>query len=65
MTRRCDNCGELIPLGSNYIEVKFIGIKEAEALFKVSQLDFCSLKCLIIYWGDKKYNKHDGDENDG
>lgn len=50
MTRRCDKCQKIIPLGSNYIEVRFIGMEKVEALFKTSQLDFCSLKCLVSYW---------------
>lgn len=54
MTRRCDNCQKIIPLGVNHIEVRFIGMGKVEELFKTSQLDFCSLQCLVIYWGKQK-----------
>lgn len=53
MTRRCDNCEKIIPLGSNYIDVG-LGTKEASKLFGTSHLDFCSLKCLVVYWSNKK-----------
>lgn len=53
MTRKCDNCDKTIPLGDNHIEVRFVGIKEAEKLFKATQLDFCSLKCLVVFWSNK------------
>jgi len=54
ITRICDNCKEPIPLGANRIDVTFTGIKNAKALFKTNQLDFCSLKCLVEFWTECK-----------
>jgi len=54
MTRVCDFCKKIIPLGENHIEVRFIGVKQMENLFKSTELDFCSLSCLVQFWSDKK-----------
>jgi len=57
MSRICDNCKHNIPSGTDKIEVRFIGATRelAEALFKKDHLDFCSLKCLVIYRSENKY----------
>lgn len=57
MSKFCDNCNKIIPLGVNHIEVRFIGMKDVERLFKSSQLDFCKLTCLEEYWSEKNYLK--------
>lgn len=56
MTRRCDNpnCAKIIPLGSDHIEVRFIGDEEGQKLFGTAHLDFCSLKCLIVFWSNQQ-----------
>jgi len=57
MTRICDNCKKTIPLGTNKIAVRFSGLKDMEKLFKTSELDFCSLQCLILFWSKNEREK--------
>jgi len=54
MTRRCDNCEKIIPLGDNHIELRFIGMENMRILFNASQLDFCKLECLVEFWSKYK-----------
>ena len=56
MSRMCDNCKKVIPLGDDYISVRFIGVKEMEELFHTLELDFCSLKCLVLFWSKQSEN---------
>jgi len=58
MSRICDNCKKNIPFGKDCIEVRWIGVKEMDALFKCSHLDFCCLKCLAEYWSNDRYIVH-------
>jgi len=53
MTRICDNCKKIIPLGEGHVEVRFIGVKQMVDLFKVTELDFCSFLCLVRFWANK------------
>jgi len=55
MSRVCNNCKNIIPSGANHIEVRFVGMENVKKFFKDTLLDFCSLKCLVIYWSDKRW----------
>jgi len=46
--RKCDNCGNDIPLGSNHIEVRIYG-------FKVKGGDFCKPTCFEKFYENKRY----------
>lgn len=52
MTRICDKCKKVIKLGQKHIEVRFIGMRDLEKLFKSTELDFCCLVCLEGYWNN-------------
>jgi hypothetical protein len=58
MSRKCDYCGKIIPTGSNYIRVTFIGVKNMEKLFRTSELDFCSFECLVEFWSEQEEERH-------
>ena len=57
MTRTCDNCKKIIPLGDNYIEVKAVGVIDFQKLFGSAILDFCKITCLSEFWSEKKWIK--------
>jgi hypothetical protein len=57
MTRRCDCCGRIIPLGKPHVELLFIGIENMEKLFKTQELDFCSFECLVKFVEGRKYER--------
>jgi len=46
--RKCDNCGEIIPFGSNHIEVRVYG-------YELQDLDFCSPECFEEYFSNTRW----------
>ena len=58
MSRNCNECKREIPFGSDHIEVKFIGIKEMEQLYKTNHLNFCSFLCLVKFWSRSNEEWH-------
>jgi len=62
MTRHCDNCNKIIPLGGDYIEVKAIGVKDFAKLFGTDSLDFCKITCLVKFWSEKNQRANSAKE---
>jgi len=58
MSKRCDCCGKVIPTGSEYISVTFMGVKNMEKLFGTSELDFCSFECLVKFWSKQEVKQN-------